>query len=78
MHFWCIYGCLRYKYVIVSVFEQFQGLGRPCKSGLKPSVASREVVNFHASREAARLDDHPKGLATRAAKRLALMITRRG
>ena len=35
-------------------------------------------MSLGASREAARLDHHPKGLATRAAKRLAWTITRRG
>ena len=46
VHFRCIYGCLRYEYVILSVFPRFQGLGRPCKSGLSSMSASSKVVDF--------------------------------
>ena len=46
MHFRDIYTCLRYKYVIFSAFERFQGLGRALKLGLSRVGAYSEVVDF--------------------------------
>ena len=61
-----VLGCISWVFMDVE--------GQTC--GFEVSV--RDLMGLHASGEEGRLDHHPKGLTTRAAKRLAWTITRRG